>query len=153
MDEVEKACFLFGHADCPDGVLPQIEEAVERHYLENGVRFYYVGNRGRFDALAATAVARVKKRHRDIQLHLVLAYHPSERTVDLWGGFDGSYYPPLEGVPRSLAIVKANQYMVDTSDTLICYVMHIGNTRKLLEYAQRRQKKGGLFIENLAENS
>lgn len=148
-----KACFLFGHADCPDDVLPQIEEAVERQYINNSTRFFYVGNRGRFDALAATAVARVKKRHGDIQLHLVLAYHPSERSVDLWGGFDSSYYPPLEGTPKAYAIVKANQYMVDAADSVICYVRHIGNTRKLLEYAQRRQKKGGLFIENVAENS
>lgn len=148
-----KACFLFGHADCPDDILPRIEEAVERQYLENEVRLYYVGNRGRFDALAATAVARAKKKYDDIQLHLVLAYHPSERPVDLWGGFDGSYYPPLEGTPRSFAIVKANRYMIDTSDVLICYVKHCGNTRNLLEYSQKRQKKEGIIIENLAESS
>ena len=144
---------MFGHADCPDNVLPQIEEAVERQYLNNGTRFFYVGNRGRFDSLAAAAVTRAKKRHGDIQLHLVLAYHPSERPVDLWGGFDGSYYPPLEGTPRSLAIVKANRHMVDTADSIICYVKHCGNARNLLEFAQRRQKKEGIIIENVAEDS
>jgi hypothetical protein len=84
---------------------------------------------------------------------LLLSYHPAERPVDLTDGFNNSYYPPLENVPRQYAIVRANRYMVDTADTIICYVKHIGNTRNLLEYAQRRQKKEGLPIENVAENS
>jgi hypothetical protein len=41
--------------------------------------------------------------------------------------------------------------MVDTADTMICYVKHPGNTRNLIEYAQRRQKKDGVIIENVAE--
>lgn len=147
-----KSCFMFGHADCPDSILPKIEEAIETCY-SHGVTDFYVGNRGRFDSLAATAAKRVKQRHPHIQLFLLLAYHPAERTVDLSDGFDGSYYPPLEGTPRQYTIVKANRYMVNTADALICYVCHIGNTRNLLEYAERRQKKDGVVIENLAENS
>ena len=148
---MDKSCFLFGHRDCPDSILPRIETAVIKHY-ELGVRYFYVGNRGRFDSLAATAVKRVKVLHPDIRLFLVISYHPAERAVDLWPGFDNSFYPPLEGVPRQYTIVKANEYMVDTTDTAICYVSHFGNTRKLLERAQRRQKNGGIVIENLAEN-
>jgi hypothetical protein len=72
---------------------------------------------------------------------------------DLTDEFDNSYYPPLENVPRKYAIVRANQYMIDTADSIICYVKHIGNTRNLLEYAQRRQKKEGIVIENVAENT
>lgn len=146
-----KSCFMFGHADCPDNMLPKIEEAIVNCYSK-GVTVFYVGSRGRFDSLAATAVKRVKQQHSDIRLYLLLAYHPGERPVDLWGGFDGSYYPPLENVPRPYAIVRGNQYMVDNSDYLICYVKHIGNTRNLLEYAQRR-KKEGVHIENVAENN
>lgn len=148
---MDKSCFLFGHRDCPDSILPRIEAAVIKHY-ELGVRYFYVGNRGRFDSLAATAVKRAKVLHPDIRLFLVISYHPAERAVDLWYGFDNSFYPPLEGVPRQYAIVKANEYMVDTTDTAICYVSHFGNTRKLLERAQRRQKKGEIIIENLAKD-
>ena len=71
---------------------------------------------------------------------------------NLLGGFDGSFYPPLEGTPRQYTIVKANRYMVNTADAMICYVCHIGNTRNLLEYAQRR-KKDGVRIENVAEDN
>ena len=146
-----KSCFMFGHSDCPDTMLPKIEEAIVNCYSK-GVTAFYVGSRGRFDGLAATAVKRVKQRYSDIRLYLVLAYHPGERPVDPWDGFDGSYYPPLENTPRQYTIVKANRYMVDTTDFLICYVKHIGNTRNLLEYAQRR-KKEGVHIENVAEDN
>ena len=143
-----KSCFMFGHADAPDSIIHKLEEAVEALY-SMGVTLFYVGSRGRFDSLAATAVKKVKRRHLNISLNLLLAYHPAERPVDLWGEFDGSYYPPLENVPRPYAIVRANQYMVNNSDYLICYVKYIGNTRKLLEYAQRRKTKEAIF--NLAE--
>lgn len=144
-----KSCFMFGHADCPDTMLPKIEKAIEKCYSE-GVTAFYVGSRGRFDSLAAAAVRNTKQRHTDISMYLLLAYHPSERPVELWGGFDGSYYPPLENTPRQFTIVKANQYMVDTTDFLICYVKHFGNTRSLLEFAHRRRRD--IPIENVAEN-
>ena len=147
-----KSCFMFGHADCPDCIMPRIEAAIEEQYMLYGITHFYVGNRGRFDSLATAAVKRVKQRYPDISMYLVLAYHPAEREVDLTEGFDNSYYPPLEGVPKRYAVVKANQYMVNTCDSIICYVNHVGNTRKLLELAQRRQKKEWIIIENVAEN-
>ena len=148
-----KSCFLFGHADAPQSILPLIEKAVEKHYSKFGVRYFYVGNRGNFDSIAAKAVRNVKHKYPDVHLYLVLAYHPTEREPDMWGGYDNSYYPPIEGTPRPYAIVKANQHMVDNIDSIICFVKHFGNTRNLLEYAQRRQKRGGVTIENLAENN
>ena len=144
---------MFGHGDCSDSNLGKIEAAVEAHCKNYGATAFYVGNRGRFDMLAASAVKRVKARHPNIQLFLLLAYHPGERPVDLTEEFDNSYYPPLKGVPRQYAIIRANQYMIDTADSIICYVKHIGNTRNLLEYAQRRQRKDGIIIENVAEDS
>ena len=54
--------------------------------------------------------------------------------------------------PRPFAIVKANQIMVDTCDWLVCYVRHgASNSRNILEYAQRREKKGLIQIKNIAE--
>ena len=147
-----KSCFMFGHADAPDSIMPRLDKAIEHCYSQYGITDYYIGNRGRFDSLAASAVKRAKQRHHDIRMYLLLAYHPGERPVDLWGGFDGSYYPPLEGTPKQYTIVKANRHMVNTADAMICYVCHVGNTRNLLEYAQRR-KKDGVHIENVAENT
>lgn len=147
-----KACFMFGHGNCPDFILPRIEESIESQYIKHGIRCFYVGSRGRFDSLAAAAAKRVKRRYPNLRLYLLLAYHPAERVVNLTEGFDNSYYPPLENVPRPYAIVQANRYMIENCDAIICYVNHSGNTRNLLEYAQRREKKGEILIENIARN-
>ena len=141
---------MFGHGDTPERIMPRIMEAIEAQYRNNSVTVFYVGNRGNFDRMAAVAVKQMKQRIPEISLILVLAYHPGERAVDLTDGFDGSYYPPLENVPRRYAIVKANQYMIDAADSVICYVNHIGNTKKLLEYAFRKQKGASLIIDNVA---
>ena len=145
-----KFCFMFGHSVCPHSILPKIEVAIEDCYSNFRITDFYIGNRGHFDLLAATAVKRAKQRHSDIRLYLLLAYHPAERAVDLNPGFDGSYYPPIQGTPRPYAIVKANQHMINTSNFIICYAQHIGNARNLLEYAQ---KKGGVPIANVAEHT
>ena len=102
--------------------------------------------------MAATAVRKVKQQHPDVRIYLLLAYHPAERPVDLWGGFDGSFYPPLENTPRQFTILTANRYMVSISDFIICYVAHIGNARNLLAYAQKR-KGAGVYIDKVAETT
>ncbi len=143
-----KTCFMFGHSTASYDALPRIIEAAERHYLEYDIRSFMVGSRGAFDQMATTALKRLKGKYTDISLQLLLAYHPAERPVDLWDGFDSSYYPPLENVPRKFTIVRANQYMIDHCDTIICYVNGIGNCRNFLEYAQRRTS---IPIDNVAK--
>ena len=148
-----KSCFLFGHSDAPQEIQSAIEAAVERQYRNHDIRQYYVGAYGSFDRMAASALKAVKKRYQDISLYLLLPYHPAERPMETPEGFDSTFYPPLEKVPRRYAIVRANRYMIETCDSIICYVNHIGNTRTLLEYARRRAKKGELSVENLAETN
>ena len=82
----------------------------------------------------------------------VLVY-PVNRKVDLPEKFDALFYPPdLETVPKRLAIVRANRYMVERSDFLIAYVRHpASNARELLEYAGTGKRKGKIHITNLAE--
>ena len=72
---------------------------------------------------------------------MLIPYHPSEQPVELPAGFDNTFYPPgMEKVPRRLAIVRANRYMIDHADHLIAYVWHPGsNARKWVEYAQRKK--------------
>ena len=45
-----------------------------------------------------------------------------------------------------LAIVRANRYMVDHCDFLIAYAYRPGNSRKLLEYARRREQRGFMQV-------
>lgn len=149
---VVKSCFLFGHKDTPFEIQTRIEEAVERHYQQFSIRQFYVGGYGTFDAIAASAVKAVKKRHSDMELYLLIPYHPAQRPIAVPEGFDNTFYPPLESVPHRYAIIRANRYMIETSDTVICYVSHFGNARNLLEYA-RQQETGDIYcVENLADD-
>lgn len=145
-----KSCFLFGHADCLDHVLPRLEQSIEIA-ISNGVTNFYVGNRGAFDRLAATAVKRAKQKFPGVRLYLLLAYHPAERAPEPSEGFDGTYYPLYEKVPRRFAIVRTNEAMLHQADTVICYVNHLGNTKELLRLAHKIQEKEDLQIINIAE--
>ena len=67
---MEKVCFLFGHASVPTDIHNSIITAVEKHYLQYGVRIFVVGNRGEFDQSAASAVKALKHRYADVSLVL-----------------------------------------------------------------------------------
>lgn len=144
-----KSCFLFGNRDAPYETQARIEQAAERHYRQYGVRQFYVGGYGAFDSMAASAIKALKRRYGDMELYLLIPYHPAQRSVAIPEGFDNTFYPPLGNVPHRYAIVRANRYMIETCDTLICYVSHFGNTRNLLDYAQKRAAKGLILAENL----
>ena len=148
-----KSCFFIGHRETNERLLPRLELEIDRLIKSENIRYFYVGGYGGFDQIAATAVKQAKKKHPDITLMLVLPYHPAERTIKKPPGFDGTYYPEgLENTPRPFAIVKANQLMVDACDWLVCYVRHgASNSRNLLEYAHRREKKRLIQIINIAE--
>ena len=148
-----KSCFFIGHREADEKILPKLVDTVRKLITEENVRCFYVGGYGGFDRIAASAVKSVKRDYPDISLMLVLPYHPAERPIETPYGFDGTYYPEgLEGTPKRYAITRANRLVLDSSDWLICYVKHgASNAQKLYEYAKRREKKGLIQIENLAD--
>ena len=145
-------CFFIGHRESGDELLPALTAAVERHITEYSVTSFMVGRYGNFDKLAARVVIDAKKRHPEVTLTLLLPYHPFDRPIPVPVGFDGTFYPPgMETVPKRAAIIKANYYMADHSSHLIAYAWHpASNARDLVEYAQTREKKGKIHVENLA---
>ena len=151
----EKSCFFIGHREVSHDIYAALAEAVEQLIAEHGVTEFIVGHYGAFDRMAARAVLAAKQRHPDITLLLLLPYHPAEQAVELPEGFDSAFYPPgMERVPRRLAIVRANRYMVEHTDCLIAYVWHAASSaRDLLEYAQRRAQSGAPAVLNIAPQS
>ena len=145
-------CFFIGHREAGDELLPALTAAVERHITEYGVTSFMVGRYGNFDKMAARVVIDAKKRHPEVTLTLLLPYHHFDRPIPVPVGFDGTFYPPgMETVPKRAAIIKANYYMADHSSHLIAYAWHpASNARDLVEYAQTREKKGKIHVENLA---
>lgn len=149
-----KTCFFIGHREASETILPALTQEVERHIAEYGVTKFVVGHYGGFDRLAASAVKKAKQRHPEVTLTLLLPYHPAEQPIPTPEGFDRTLYPEgMERVPRRLAIVRANRWMLCHSDYLIAYVWHsASNSRELLEYAKRREKRELLQITNLENN-
>jgi len=145
-----RTCFMFGHRNVGEDIFPALEEAIERHYTQHGVRNFIVGRYGSFDRLARAAIAAAKGRHDDIRAALLIPYYPVDGALDLPRDFDDSLYPQgLETTPPRLAIIKANELMVKAADTVICCVNHPGNAAHLLEMALRQQDKRLLIVENI----
>lgn len=146
-----KNCFFIGHRDASEEIFPLLYAAVEKHIVCCGVTEFIAGHYGGFDRLAAKAVKMAKYNYPEVKLTLLLPYHPTEQQIPIPAGFDSTFYPDgMEKVPRKAAIVKANQYMVNHSDFLIAYVWHpAGNSKTLLEYAKKRQRKGLIQITAL----
>ena len=143
-----KSCFFIGHREASPEVFPALTEAIEQHITEYGVTEFIVGHYGGFDHMAAKAVIAAKERHRDITLSMLIPYHPAERPIKLPSGFDNTFYPPgMEKVPRRLAIVRANRFMVDHVDYLIAYAWHpASNARDLVEYARNREQRNLISV-------
>ena len=150
---MKKTCFFIGHREAGENLKEPLAQAVERHIAAYGVTDFVIGQYGGFDRLATRVVIEAKRQHSEICLTLLLPYHPAERLIDTPAGFDGTFYPPgMETVPRRVAIVRANRYMVDNSDFLIGYVWHpASHARTLLDYARKREKRGLIHVENLGD--
>ena len=135
-----KSCFFIGHRETSEAIYQALYAVVEQHIWEYGVTEFIVGHYGGFDRLAASAVKEAKRFYPEVQLTLLLSYHPAERPIPTPDGFDGTFYPPgMESVPRKIAIVRANRYVVDHVDYLIAYAWHpASNARELLEYAKKK---------------
>ena len=119
---MRKVCAFFGHRDIPAGLEIALYEQVRRAVTECGVTTFWVGGYGRFDALAAQTVKRLKQEFPNIELLLILPYLPAvgQRIPAL---YDGSVYPEgLELVPKRYAISKRNIWMAKNCDMVICYI-------------------------------
>lgn len=148
-----KTCFFIGHRNAPSIVFSRLEESVVHHIKDYDVKTFVVGRYGSFDHMAMRAVTKAKRNCPEIQLLALIPYYRPFKKMNLPQDFDGSLYPEgMEKVPKYAAIVRANQYMIKHSDYLIAFDCgHVGNTRPFMEYARKREAKGLLHIENLAE--
>ncbi len=148
-----KVCCFIGHSEIWNDISQALTDAVERHIAEYGVTDFLVGNYGQFDRMAAATVKRAKAQHPGIRLYLMLPYRPEQgRPLLDMEGFDNAVYPiEMERVPLKLAIPRLNRIMVEDANYVIAYVMHSwGGAATTLEYAQARERKGLIHIENLA---
>lgn len=150
---MQNQCFFIGHSDAPATIYSKLTDEIDVLITQYGVRRFVVGHYGAFDHMCATAVAEAKQIYPGITLTMLLPYHPATHPVQLSPSFDDTLYPfAEERVPYHAAIVTANKYMIDHSNHLITYAKYAGsNSREMLQYAMKREKKGLLYIKNLAD--
>ena len=152
----EKTCCFIGHSEIRENITQVLADAVDQHITEYSVTDFLVGNYGAFDRMAAATVKEAKARHPGIRLFLMLPYRPEQgRPLPDREGYDNFVYPAeMEGVPLKLAIPRLNRIMVEDADYAIAYVRYTwGGAATTLEYAQVRERKGLIHIENLAHKT
>ena len=131
---------------------PTLIETIERHIAEYGVSEFVVGQYGNFDRLVIRALSQAKRAHPDITLMLMTPYYPVNRKADLPEAFDALFYPPdLETVPKRLAIVRANRYMVERSDFSSPMWASGQQRQRTAGVCWYGKEKGKIHITNLAE--
>ena len=112
---------------------------VTKKLIQQGATTFYLGGYGAFDSLVASVLRELKKDYPQIELILVLAYLNTERNTS---GYDSTVYPPLEAVPRRVAITHRNRWMVDVADVVVAYVLHDwGGAATTLRYANQKAKR------------
>lgn len=138
---MDKTVFLMGGRYTSEKIRPLLNEVIEKHITEYGANSFFVGHRGNFDRICLGALRELKEKYPSIMLYLVEPYALTKPKAEAPQGFE-LYYPEIERVPLPLAIVEANKQMVKTSDYLIICPSGAGNSKRICEYAQRREKKG-----------
>ena len=150
-------CTFAGHSFVFSATVEDhLRDEIEAYLFDKDEASFYVGGRGEFDGMAATAVRAAKARHRDkkIQLYLIEPYFHAGLNRDKEYNeklYDGIIIPQeLLGVHPKAAIIKRNRWMCDQAELLLAFVCRdFGGAYEMLQYANR---KGGIRIINLAAN-
>lgn len=140
-------CCFAGHSNISDSeITDKLQKVAEELVLQYNVNEFWVGNYGEFDGCSAKAVRELKKIYHHIELNLVIPY----LTKDI-NEYKELYYEKYDNIlvadiplitPKRLKIIKANEYMVNNSDFLICYIDHTwGGAFKTFDYARKRKLK------------
>lgn len=138
---------FLGHSDTPHNIEPILKKVIENLILNNQADLFYVGTHGNFDAMAKKCLIKLNKIYPYIKYLSVLAYMPNNN--DRYTNYSNTIYPDcIENVPPKFAISKRNKWMIEHSETVICYVKHtFSNAAQFLDFGKRKNKT----IINLAE--
>lgn len=139
-------CTFFGHRECYGLEAAALRDAI-RDLIEQGVKTFYVGNQGNFDAMVYSCLKQLRKEYPHVRVCVVLAYLPTGKREH--EDLSDTIYPEIEGCPKS-AIERRNKWMIDASRYCLCYINHTwGGAFKFAKQARRK----GLTIINLGKGS
>ena len=135
-----------GHRDFVETA--EIEERLtallKKYARANESLVCYNGGYGNFDCFAAKCVQRLQVQYSNILNCLILPYIDQpflDRIAIFKNLFDETIYPPLESVPKKYAIIRRNEWMINSADAVIAHVKYSwGGAARSLEYAKRKKK-------------
>ena len=138
-----------GHSSISDkdNVKKTVKQLLLKIIPENGGVTFYLGGYGSFDEICAAVCRELKQEYDGIELVYVTPYislseQDKIRRMTELKLIDASVYPPIEGVPPRLAILKRNEWMIQNADLVIAYIDHeYGGAYKAYQYAKHKNKK------------
>ena len=138
-------CTFFGHKDTLANIKADLKSSILRLIESHGVKTFYEGNNGNFDALVQRTLAEIEKERQDISFCVVLSY-VGERPICAEQVKTLLPEGQENALPR-YAISKRNIWLINHSNFVIAYARHrYSNSWKWLEKAKER----GLQLINLA---
>ena len=139
MDNKEKTCCFFGHREVTHNIRPKLKAIIEKLITEQNVIEFYVGHQGQFDSMVYSVLKELKAKYPHIRYTVVLAYMPDEHIKEVYG--EDTLLPDgMESVPKKFAISKRNDWMIQQSGFVVCYVYKI--TGGAAKFREKADKKG-----------
>ena len=141
-----KICTFAGHSKAygdENAISNKLYELARDLVVKEGVDTFWIGNYGRFDAIASREIKELKKEFPYIRSELVLPYL-NVRICD--GNFSRENYDSVfiadipENTPMRYRISKCNQFMIKNANFLISFIKFCwGGAQKTVEYAQSQK--------------
>ena len=103
---------------------------------------FYLGGYGNFDNLCLQILREIKIDFNNIEILFITPYINADYYKFKFAKeyYDDVIFPPLENTPYRLAIIKRNEWMINSANLVISYVKHSwGGAAKTLEYAKKKE--------------
>lgn len=143
MNTKERACCFLGHRIVTEDINDRLKEEIGNLITNENVTTFYVGHQGTFDGMVLTELKQMKDKHPQIKYTVVLAYLPA--SADSLLDNKNTLYPEgIESLPKRFAISWRNDWLINHSDYVICYITHI--TGGAAKYVAKAKNKGKYII-------
>ena len=143
-----KRCCFCGHSDISydTDTREKIKAIAEDLILNHNVKEFWVGHYGNFDGCCSSIIRELQKTYTDIKLELVIPYITkgiNEYRELYYKDYDNILMADIPlTTPQRFQIIKGNEYVVDNSDYVICYIeRHYGGAYRTFTYSRRKKKE------------
>ena len=156
---MRKTAFI-GHSWAHGEEMREKLYAAVENEIKNGCKYFTMGTRGNFDSEALWICRDLRKKYKDIKIEVVItSFSQIKPVIDHDEIFGDEKYVPYDDVETVMyeieevfykrKITESNKQMIDTCDTLICYVEEDSHRASGARSAMKYAKKKGLRIVNL----